>query len=128
MYPLYMVIPTSIIALLILWYFLKSLLPKPKVGDYHNKYVLITGCDTGFGKNTAIRLDELGFRVIAGCLTKEGQENLQSVCSDRLVSVLMNVTDSKQIQDVFVQVKNMVSDKGKCNRITSSSAPASHYA
>merc|ERR1712168_867536 len=24
----------------------------------------------------------------------------------------MNVTDSKQIQDVFVQVKNMVSDKG----------------
>ncbi|KAK3753823.1 hypothetical protein QZH41_005376 [Actinostola sp. cb2023] len=96
----------------VLWYLLKSFFPKPKVGDFSNKYVLITGCDSGFGKTTAIRLDQMGFHVISCCLTREGKENFQTVCSDRLVSVLMDVTDSKQIRDVFVQVKNIVADKG----------------
>ena len=106
MFPL--LVASFFIFLFVLWYFFR----KPKVGDYNKKYVLITGCDSGFGKNNAIRLDELGFRVIAGCLTNEGKENLQGVCSDRLVSVLMDVTNSKQIQEVFTIVKSMVSDKG----------------
>ena len=32
--------------------------------------MLVTGCDSGFGYLTAQRLDQLGARVIAGCLTK----------------------------------------------------------
>ena len=102
----------AIVLLVLCLYILKLFLRKSTVCDYNSKYVVITGCDSGFGKRTAIRLDELGFRVIAGCLTNEGKENLQGVCSDRLVSVLMDVTNSKQIQEVFTIVKSMVSDKG----------------
>ncbi|XP_071953893.1 D-beta-hydroxybutyrate dehydrogenase, mitochondrial-like isoform X2 [Antedon mediterranea] len=33
-----------------------------------NKAVFITGCDTGFGHSLALRLDQLGYLVYAGCL------------------------------------------------------------
>lgn len=109
---LLLIVPTSILALLVLWYFLKLLLPKPKVSDFKNKFVLITGCDTGFGNMSAIRLDEMGFRVIATCLTKEGVDLLQTSCSDRLVGMVMDVTNSTQIRDVYTKVKSLVAEKG----------------
>jgi uncharacterized membrane protein len=101
-------IPITILTLVALWVILKSFFPKPKVSDFHKKYVLITGCDTGFGRTTAIRLDRLGFHVIAACLTNEGKESIQEVCSDRLIGVLMDVTDSKQIQAVYEEVKQVI--------------------
>jgi len=38
--------------------------------------VLITGCDSGFGHELAIKLSESGWKVYAGCLTTQGQELL----------------------------------------------------
>ena len=46
--------------------------------DIKGKFVLITGCDSGFGRETAIRLDKMGVGVLATCLTKQGEENLES--------------------------------------------------
>ena len=40
------------------------------------KYVLITGCDSGFGRALAIHLDSLQVPVIAGCLTSKGLDQL----------------------------------------------------
>ena len=92
---------------------LKSLIPKPKV-DIKGKYILITGCDSGFGRETAIRLDEMGVCVLATCLTKEGEQSLKSVASERLTTFQMDVTNSQQIQDVFKKVKELVgANKGK---------------
>lgn len=62
------------------------LIPRSNI-EIKDKYVLITGCDSGFGRKTAIRLDEMGVRVIATCLTKEGEQNLKSVTSDRLKNI-----------------------------------------
>ena len=45
--------------------------PTAKV-NIRGKYVLITGCDSGFGRATAIQLDKMGVCVLATCLTKEG--------------------------------------------------------
>jgi NADPH:quinone reductase-like Zn-dependent oxidoreductase len=104
----------TIPALLAIWLLFKSFLPRPKVHDFNKKYVLITGCDTGFGRTTAILLDQLGFHVIAACLAQKGKESIQEVCSDRLIGVLMDVTDSKQIQDVYEEVKRIIpGDAGK---------------
>lgn len=106
-------IPTSVLALLVVWLFLKKLLPKPKVDDFKNKFVLITGCDSGFGKMTAIRLDKMGFRVIATCLTLKGVENLiEEAGSDRLIAMVMDVTNSEQIKDVYAEIKHLVAEKG----------------
>ena len=39
--------------------------PTPDI-DPRDKYVLISGCDTGFGNGLAIELDKQGFNVLAG--------------------------------------------------------------
>ena len=75
------------------------------------KYVLVTGCDCGMGRGTAIRLDKMGVCVLATCLTKEGEESLKSVTSDKLKTFQMDVTNSQQIEDVFGKVKRLLEDK-----------------
>ena len=75
------------------------------------RYVLITGCDLGFGRATAIQLDKMGACVLATCLTKEGEQSLKSVTSDRLKTFQMDVTNSKQIAVVFEEVKALLDNK-----------------
>ena len=105
------------VSLIVLWLSLKFL-AKRKVQNLHSKYVFITGCDSGFGRETAIRLDKMGVHVLAACLTKQGAEDLKSTTSDKLKTFQMDVTDSQQIQDVFKQVKNLLpSGQGKENTI-----------
>ena len=95
---------------------IKKLIPRSKL-DVKDKYVLITGCDSGFGRETAIRLDEMGVCVLATCLTKEGEQSLKSATSDKLKTLQMNVTHSTQINDVYKEVKRRIpSETGKLNR------------
>ena len=72
------------------------------------KYVLIIGCDSGFGRETAIRLDEMGVCVLATCLTVEGEQRLKSVTTDRLKTLHLDVTNSQQIQDAFEEVRRLL--------------------
>ena len=71
-----------------------------------NKLVFITGCDSGFGLNTAKQLDSLGFTVIATCLTDEGKQTLRDSCSKNLHVIKMDVTETKQVQAAYEYVKN----------------------
>ena len=88
-------------------------MPRSKV-DIKGKYVLITGCDSGFGRLTAIRLDKMGVCVLATCLTKEGERSLKSVTSDKLKTFQMDVTNSQQIKEIYEEVeKRIPSDTGR---------------
>lgn len=71
------------------------------------KYVLITGCDSGFGNSLAKYLDGIGVPVFAACLTESGQKNLKARCSSRLMTLKLDVTDEKSIGEAvqFVQSK-----------------------
>ena len=101
---------------LVMWLSLKFF-AKGKVENLHAKYVFITGCDSGFGRETAIRLDKMGVHVLAACLTKQGAQDLKSMTSGKLKTFQMDVTDSQQIKDVFEQVKNLLpSGQGKETR------------
>jgi len=95
------------LTLIVLWLSLK-ILSKQKVQNLHTKYVFITGCDSGFGRDIAIRLDKMGVHVLAACLTKQGAQDLKSMTSSKLKTFQMDVTDSQQIKDVFRQVKNLL--------------------
>ena len=78
------------------------------------RYVLITGCDTGFGNLLAKSLDKKGCHVFATCLTTEGAESLKKVSSDRLHTILMDVTDSESIKVAFEAVSDILAkDSGK---------------
>ena len=47
--------------------------------------------------------------MLATCLTKEGEQSLKSVTSDRLKTYQMDVTNSKQIKDVFKEIWEEIS-------------------
>ena len=103
------------VTLIVLWLTLKFLV-KRKVQNLHTKYVFITGCGSGFGRETAIRLDKMGVHVLAACLTKQAAQDLKSMTSGKLKTFQMNVTDSQQIKDVFEEVKNLLpAGQGKEN-------------
>jgi retinol dehydrogenase-16 len=71
-----------------------------------SRYVLITGCDRGFGHLAAKRLDALGCHVIAGCLTERGEDELKKSCSNRLITLHLDVTNHDTITRAFDTVVN----------------------
>lgn len=59
--------------------------------------VLITGASTGIGRAAALRMDADGWRVYAGVRRQEDADALRAAGSDRLVPLILDVTDPGQI-------------------------------
>ncbi|XP_063149819.1 retinol dehydrogenase 16-like [Candoia aspera] len=76
------------------------------------KYVFITGCDTGFGNQLARQLDARGLRVLAACLTLEGAERLEKVTPDQLKTTLLDVTSTERVAAATEWVKTCMGNKG----------------
>ncbi|CAL1537393.1 unnamed protein product [Lymnaea stagnalis] len=96
----------SVVAIVVTTYiFVDRVLRSLKVGNYEDKYVLVTGCDSGFGQELAKRLDSLGFHVFAGCLTQDGREYLAKNCSKRLVTVQLDVSKAESVEAALELVK-----------------------
>ncbi|NXN62875.1 RDH16 dehydrogenase, partial [Himantopus himantopus] len=76
------------------------------------KYVLITGCDSGFGNLLARQLEARGLRVLAACLTDTGAARLRAATSPRLQTVLLDVTSSQSIAAAAAWVRECVGDQG----------------
>ncbi|KAM6233345.1 retinol dehydrogenase 16-like [Porphyrio hochstetteri] len=76
------------------------------------KYVLITGCDSGFGNLLARQLDARGLRVLAACLTETGAAQLRAATSPRLQTLLLDVTSSQSIATATTWVRERVGDRG----------------
>jgi NAD(P)-dependent dehydrogenase (short-subunit alcohol dehydrogenase family) len=68
------------------------------------KSILVTGTSTGIGRACALRLDRLGHRVYAGVRTQEHAKQLSELGSDRLVPLLLDVTDQAQIEDAAARI------------------------
>ena len=84
------------------------------VSELDKKFVVVTGCDSGFGKLLAKKLDKKGFRVIACCYTSDGEKELQSSCSDKLRTVHLDVSTHQSVEDCYQEVKKILPpDTGK---------------
>lgn len=84
-----------------------------KIDGIRSKYVLITGSGSGFGKEIAMQLDQLGFRVFATCRTKAGEDSVKAVCSNRVKTYCMDVTDVSQVHEVYQRIKKEIpADEG----------------
>ncbi|KAM4702044.1 retinol dehydrogenase 7-like [Discoglossus pictus] len=77
-----------------------------------DKYVLITGCDSGFGNLLAKQLDRNGLRVLAACLTERGADTLKKETSSRLQTVILDVTDTKSVISAAQWVASIVTHGG----------------
>ncbi|KAJ7317794.1 hypothetical protein JRQ81_003956 [Phrynocephalus forsythii] len=82
------------------------------VENLTEKYVFITGCDTGFGNLLARQLDTRGMRVLATCLTQKGAEELEKATSGRLKTTILDVTSTESVAEATEWVKGCVGDKG----------------
>ncbi|KAM7247191.1 hypothetical protein CapIbe_001144 [Capra ibex] len=101
-----------LLALLILCGFLWNYKRQLKIANITDKYIFITGCDTGFGNLAARTFDKKGFHVIAACLTESGSTALKAETSERLHTVLLDVTDPENVKRAAQWVKNQVGEKG----------------
>ncbi|KAL7989766.1 hypothetical protein Chor_012432 [Crotalus horridus] len=89
---LFLPVLVAVLFLLHRWY-----LERQMVENLTEKYVFITGCDSGFGNQLARQLDAQGLRVLASCLTPEAAEQLEKVTSDRLKTTLLDVTNAENV-------------------------------
>lgn len=101
-----------VLALLLLCGFLWNYKGQLKIADITNKYIFITGCDSGFGNLAARTFDEKGFHVIAACLTESGSTALKAKTSERLHTVILDITDAESVKRTAQWVKNQVGEKG----------------
>ncbi|XP_075408922.1 retinol dehydrogenase 16-like [Tenrec ecaudatus] len=95
-----------------LYHLLRWYRERQVVSHLRDKYVFITGCDSGFGNQLARQLDLRGLRVLAGCLTEQGAEQLRAKTSDRLETVILDVTQTESIKAAAQWVKERVGDRG----------------
>ena len=63
-----------------------------------------TGCDSGFGELLSKRLSQKGFRVISGCLTANGIQNLENIVTK---AVLCDVTKEKDLQQLAKDIEKI---------------------
>ncbi|XP_072020798.1 D-beta-hydroxybutyrate dehydrogenase, mitochondrial-like [Amphiura filiformis] len=111
-YGVYTVEPDSTCAKLIAsgfafigFYVAQKLIPRGRF-EAEGKAVFITGCDTGFGHKLALRCDQIGLRVFAGCLLPAGRDarELASKSSKKLTIVPCDVTS----EDEVIAARNLV--------------------
>jgi NAD(P)-dependent dehydrogenase (short-subunit alcohol dehydrogenase family) len=74
--------------------------------------VLVTGSSTGIGRAAALRLDRDGWRVFAGVRREEDAESLRAEGSERLVPVMLDVTDAAQIAGAAEMIGERVGEAG----------------
>ncbi|XP_006997385.2 short-chain dehydrogenase/reductase family 9C member 7 [Peromyscus maniculatus bairdii] len=82
------------------------------VRNLSEKYVFITGCDSGFGNLLARQLVDRGMRVLAACLTEEGAQKLQQDTSYQLQTILLDVTKTESIKAAAQWVRDQVGEQG----------------
>ncbi|XP_076410178.1 retinol dehydrogenase 7-like [Peromyscus maniculatus bairdii] len=101
-----------LVVLLGLWKLLRLFRERQVVSHLQDKHVFITGCDSGFGNLLARQLDRRGMRVLAACLTESGAEELRSKTSDRLETVILDVTKTESVVAATQWVKERVGNRG----------------
>ncbi len=65
---------------------------------------LVTGASTGIGRATTLRLDAAGWKVFAGVRKDDDAKALAVAASDRLVPLILDVTDAAQIAAAAEQI------------------------
>ncbi|OWF38518.1 17-beta-hydroxysteroid dehydrogenase type 6-like [Mizuhopecten yessoensis] len=81
-----------------------------KIKKREDLYVLITGCDSGFGNLLTKHLDNLGINVFAGCLTQKGGDDLRKATSNRVCIIDLDVTNQDSLHKAYEEVKSRLPD------------------
>src|SRR5581483_1472736 len=78
----------------------------------YGQTVVITGASSGIGRASALRLDQAGFRVLAGVRNATDAGALAASASNRLTTFELDVTDPKAIARTVQMVGDISPDDG----------------
>lgn len=84
----------------------------PDESDHRRPAVLITGSSSGIGTACALALDGRGFCVFAGVRREADGHRLREQATERLVTVLLDVTDTDSIRAAVKRVAASVGEAG----------------
>ena len=82
----------------------QHLFPAPNIHP-NGKYVLVSGCDSGFGHALVIELDKQGFNVLAGVYNPDNEESLTNHLSTRATVFCLDITQNEEIEAAYEMVK-----------------------
>ena len=89
--------------------------PRLKVAKLTERFVVITGCDSGFGRAAALRLQSRGLKVIATCLTPSGLKSLQDEAARNgpgsVQCVLLDLTKADDVDKAVAAIKAIVGER-----------------
>ncbi|GAX28911.1 17beta-estradiol 17-dehydrogenase / 3alpha(17beta)-hydroxysteroid dehydrogenase (NAD+) [Fistulifera solaris] len=88
----------------------------PKGHPTRESAVVITGCDTGFGRDVALRAAEAGYIVFAGCL-KEESVTERNQLSNNIKAFTMNVTNDEHVEKAAQMVSRWLDETTTQQRI-----------
>lgn len=74
------------------------------------RYVLITGCDHGFGHDIAKHLNSMGASVFATCLTQDAADMFNKDDNFKGEAFCLDVTDEQQIKSALERISGIVQD------------------
>ncbi|XP_055074139.2 retinol dehydrogenase 5 isoform X1 [Misgurnus anguillicaudatus] len=99
-------------AFVLLWALVWFCRDNLEIDNVKDKHVFVTGCDSGFGNLLCKRLDKRGFRVLAGCFTEKGADDLKRATGPYLKTCILDVTSTASIEKAVEWTKKEVGDKG----------------
>ncbi|KAK7096014.1 estradiol 17-beta-dehydrogenase 2-like [Littorina saxatilis] len=76
------------------------------------RVVLITGCDTGIGHESAVAAAQRGLTVVAGCLNKDSEGASRLAAIKRVHVLQLDITSDDSIQAALEEVTKLCDDKG----------------
>ena len=94
-----------VLASYLAYHFYQRFFPSPNIKP-KDKYVLISGCDSGFGHGLAIELDKQGFHVLAGIYMPENEESLRNTLSSQATVFHFDITRQEDIDAEYELVKD----------------------
>jgi len=89
---------TIIFGLFLCYKFYRFLQKRRKIST-QGKAVLITGCDSGFGRLTAEHLHKKGFKVYANVYLSSNADSIRKEISSEILPLIFDVTDEKQVAE-----------------------------
>src|SRR5512140_3849864 len=85
--------------------------------------VVITGASTGIGRDAALYMDRLGWRVFAGFRKKKDAKVLRATASERLIPLHLDETDSASIHKAVGTVSDALGGSGLSGLIYNAGIP-----
>ena len=95
-----MLIISSIVLIYVAYRLYQHFFPSPNITP-KDKYVLISGCDTGFGHGLAVALDQQGFNVLAAVYMADSVAVLKNKLSTRAHVFQLDVTSQDDIDRAY---------------------------